>query len=305
MIGSRGLRRGWALAMAGWLIASLLAAPASAASPHPQASTAEPALWVIRDADSTLYLFGTVHLLRPATVWETPRVMAAFDASTDIWFEVDDAAGDADTSMLIASHGLTSGRPLSRLLSPEDRRALSAAVSRAGLTDGQVDGFRPWLASLIVGNAPLLEAGYDPAAGVETRLRERAAVAGKPVRGLETMEDQFLYLADLPEETQIDLLRHMIQPPEVMLADLDGSVAAWVVGDMAGLERAISLPMRRGSEALYQAIIVRRSVLLADHLQTVLAGSGVAFVALGAGYLAGEDSVQSVLADRGVAVTRE
>lgn len=305
MIGSRGLRRGWALAMAGWLIAGLLAGPASAARPYPQASTAEPALWVIRDADSTLYLFGTVHLLRPATVWETPRVMAAFDASTDIWFEVDDVAGDADTSMLIASHGLTSGRPLSRLLSPEDRRALSAAVSRAGLTDGQVDGFRPWLASLIVGNAPLLEAGYDPASGVETRLRERAAVAGKPVRGLETMEDQFLYLADLPEETQIDLLRHMIQPPEVMLADLDASVAAWVVGDMAGLERAISLPMRRGSEALYQAIIVRRSVLLADHLQTVLAGSGVSFVALGAGYLAGEDSVQSVLADRGVAVTRE
>lgn len=305
MTGSRGLRRGWALAMAGWLIAGLLAAPASAASPHPQASMAEPALWVIRDADSTLYLFGTVHLLRPATVWETPRVMAAFDASTDIWFEVDDVAGDADTSMLIASHGLTSGRPLSRLLSPEDRRALSAAVSRAGLTDGQVDGLRPWLASLIVGNAPLLEAGYDPAAGVETRLRERAALAGKPVRGLETMEDQFLYLADLPGETQIDLLRHMIQPPEVMLADLDASVAAWVVGGMAGLERAISLPMRRGSGALYQAIIVRRSVLLADHLQTVLAGSGVAFVALGAGYLAGEDSVQSVLADRGVAVTRE
>lgn len=305
MTGSRGRRRGCALAMAGWLIAGLLAAPASAASPHPQASTAEPALWVIRDADSTLYLFGTVHLLRPATVWATPRVMAAFDASTDIWFEVDDVAGDADTAMLIASHGLTSGRPLSRLLSPEDRRALSAAVSRAGLTDGQVDGFRPWLASLIVGNAPLLEAGYDPASGVETRLRERAAVAGKPVRGLETMEDQFLYLADLPEETQIDLLRHMIQPPEVMLADLDASVAAWVVGDMAGLERAISLPMRRGSEALYQAIIVRRSVLLADHLQTVLAGSGVSFVALGAGYLAGEDSVQSVLADRGVAVTRE
>lgn len=305
MTGSRGLRRGWALAMAGWLIAGLLAAPASAASPHPQASMAEPALWVIRDADSTLYLFGTAHLLRPATVWETPRVMAAFDASTDIWFEVDDLAGDADTSMLIASHGLTSGRPLSRLLSPEDRRALSAAVSRAGLTDGQVDGLRPWLASLIVGNAPLLEAGYDPAAGVETRLHERAALAGKPVRGLETMEDQFLYLADLPGETQIDLLRHMIQPPEVMLADLDASVAAWVVGDMAGLERAISLPMRRGSGALYQAIIVRRSVLLADHLQTVLAGSGVAFVALGAGYLAGEDSVQSVLADRGVAVTRE
>lgn len=305
MSGSRCLRRGWGLAIAGWLIAGLIAVPASASSPHPQASTVDPALWVIRDADSTVYLFGTVHMLRAATVWETPRVMAALDASTDIWFEVDAAAGAADLPRLVAAHGLSSGRPLSRLLSPEDRRALSGAASRAGLTEEQLDGFRPWLASLIVGNAPMLEAGYDPAFGVETRLRERAAAAGKPVRGLETMEDQFLYLADLPEETQIDLLRYSIRSPETVLAEMDASVIAWTSGDMAGVERAVTLSMRRGSEPLYQAMLVRRSLLLADHLQTVLDGSGVAFVALGAGYLAGEDSVPSVLADRGVAVTRE
>lgn len=304
MSGRCGLRRRWGAALAGGLIAVLIAVPVAAASPRPQAYTPDPTLWVIRDADSTVYLFGAVHMLRATTVWETPKVMAAFDASTDVWFEVDAAAGVADLPRLVAAHGLSSGPPLSRLLSPEDGRALSAAASRAGLTEAQLDDLRPWLASLVVGNAPVLEAGYDPAFGVETRLRARAAAAGKPVRGLETMEDQFLYLADLPDTTQIDLLRYAIRTPETVLAEMDATVIAWASGDMAGVERAVTLSLRRGSEPLYQAMMVRRSLLLADHLQRVLDGSGVAFVALGAGYLAGEDSVPSVLAARGVTVTR-
>lgn len=289
----------------------LAAFPAAAASPPSQSpppadrtAAGGPALWVIRDADSTVYLFGTVHMLRPGLLWQTPQVMAAFDASTDIWFEVDEAAADSQTSLVIA-HGMAFDRSLSNLLSADERRALAAAASRAGLTPDQLGSFRPWLAGLTVGNAPMAAAGYDAAFGVETGLRERAAAGGKTLRGFETMEDQFRYLAELPEETGLDLLRYMIQPPEVLVADLEASVAAWLIGDTAGVEHAATLAMRRQSEALYQALMVRRSMLLADHVEAVLEGSGVAFVALGAGYLAGADSVQSVLADRGVRVTRE
>ena len=289
---------------AAWLAAfpaGAAGAPPQSAPPAAQVPAAGPALWVIRDADSTVYLFGTVHMLRPDTAWQTPRIMAAFDASTDIWFEVDEAAADNSSSLVVA-HGLSSGRSLSNRLSADERRALAEAAGRAGLTPDQVETFRPWLAGLTLGNAPMAAAGYDGAFGVESGLRERAAAGGKTLRGLETMEDQVRYLAALPEETELDLLRYMIQPPQVLVADLDASVAAWLVGDSAGVEQAATLAMRRQSEALYQALMVRRSVLLADHVQTVLEGSGVAFVALGAGYLAGDDSVGSVLEDRGIKV---
>lgn len=295
--------------LAGCAIACLAALPAAAgasraAPPAVEAPAAGPALWVIRDADSTVYLFGTVHMLRPGTVWQTPRVLAAFDASTDIWFEVDAEAED-NLSSLVLAHGLSFDRSLSSRLSPDDRRALAAAVARTGGTPEQFETFRPWLAAMTVSNAPMVAAGYNATSGVEATLRERAAAGGRTLKGLETMEDQFRYLADLPEAVELDLLRYMMQPPEGHVADLDASVAAWLVGDMEGVERAAVLPMRRQGEALYDAMLVRRSVLLADHLQAVLEGSGVAFVALGAGYLAGDDSVQSVLADRGVTVTRE
>lgn len=304
MSGRPGLWRKWALAVAAGLIAGLIAAPASAGDPPPQVGS-EPALWVIRDADSTVYLFGTVHILRASTVWESPRVLAAFDASAVIWFEVDAMAEATNVPALVAAYGLSAGRSLSDRLSREDRRALSAAADRAGLSDDQLDSFQPWLAGLAVGNAPMLDSGYDPAQGVEARLRERAIASGKPVKGLETMEDQFRYLAALPEQAQLDLLRYMIRSPETVLAETDASVAAWAAGDMAGVERAVVLPMRRDSEALYQAMLARRSVLLASHMKRVLEGSSVAFVALGAGYLAGDDSLQTILEDEGVTVTRE
>lgn len=172
-------RTAWSLATAACLLAALIAGPTSAAAPPRQAVTAEPALWVIRDADSTLYLFGSVHLLRPATVWETPRILAALEASTDIWFEVDATAGTTNLPLLLAEHGMTASEPLSRRLSPEDRRALSAAAGRAGLTVALLDGFQPWLAGMTVGSAPLIEAGYDQSFGVETRLRERAIAAAR------------------------------------------------------------------------------------------------------------------------------
>ena len=302
-------RRALPSILACWAIACLAALPAAAASHQtaPQiveTHAAEPALWVIRDADSTVYLFGTVHMLRPGTVWQTPRVLAAFDASTDIWFEVD-AAAEENLSSLAVTHGVSRDRPLLSRLSPDDRRALAAAAGLAGGTPEQFDTLRPWLAAMAVGNAPMIAAGYGVDSGVETVLRERAAAGGKTLRGLETMEDQFRYLAALPEAIEMDLLHYMLQPPERLVAELDASVAAWLVGDMEGIDRAVAGPMRRRSEALYDVMLARRSLLLADHLQAVLEGSGVAFVALGAGYLAGDDSVQTVLADRGVTVTRE
>ncbi|MDQ3125901.1 MAG: TraB/GumN family protein, partial [Pseudomonadota bacterium] len=153
--------------------ALLTALPAGAASPPPQSTPTAteipaegPALWVIRDADSTVYLFGTVHMLRPDTGWQTPRIMAAFDASTDIWFEVDAAAEDNVPSLAV-SYGLSFDRSLSSRLAPDDRRALAAAAGRAGRTPEQFETFRPWLAGMTVGNAPMVAAGYDAASGVE------------------------------------------------------------------------------------------------------------------------------------------
>jgi len=280
-------------------------APAAVARAVPRAEGAGPALWVIRDADSTLYLFGTVHVLRPTTAWGSARVDAAFDSADQIWFEISNPDDQAAVMPLIQQYGISPDRPLSSLLTADEMTALNAAAIGAGMTAAQLDPLRPWLASLTLALAPLTRAGYDPASGVELVLKARAEAAGKPILAFETIDQQIGLLAGLPEADQLAFLRSTLESYENATTELDQLVDAWATGDVAGIERLGVTEMRDESQAMYDALLVRRNTDWADQIQTMLAGSGTAFIAVGAAHLAGDDSVQEILEDRGVMATRE
>ncbi len=281
------------------------AAPAVAARAIPQAEGAGPALWVVRDADSTLYLFGTVHVLRPTTAWGSARVDAAFDSADQVWFEISNPDDQSALMPLIQQYGISPDRPLSSLLTAEEMTALNAAAAAAGMPAGQIDVFRPWFAGLALSVAPLLKAGYDPQSGVEIILKARAEAAGKPIRGLETIDKQIGILAGMSEAEQLTFLRSLLESYEDATVELDRMVGAWATGDVALLEEIAVDEMRDESPAVYQALLVRRNTDWADQIQTMLQGSGTVFIAVGAAHLAGDDSVQEILEDRGVTVTRQ
>jgi len=283
------------------------AAPAPAVAPRavPQAEGAGPALWVVRDADTTLYLFGTVHVLRPTTAWGSPRVDAAFDSADQIWFEISNPDDQAAIVPLIQQHGLSPDRPLSSLLTAEEMADLNAAAAAAGLPAGQIDVFRPWFAGIALSMAPLVKAGYDPQSGVELVLKARAVAAGKPVQGLETLDKQVGILAGMPEAEQLAFLRSLLESWEEATVELDRMVGAWAAGDIATLEAVAVEEMRSDSPALYEALLVRRNTDWAGQIQTMMEGSGTIFIAVGAAHLVGDDSVQEILEARGLTVTQE
>src|SRR4051812_27740281 len=72
----------------GAALIALAAIPAAAmvapAAPVPVAAQAGPALWVVHDADTTIYLFGTFHALDGRSNWFSHGVRAAFDASDQL-----------------------------------------------------------------------------------------------------------------------------------------------------------------------------------------------------------------------------
>ena len=278
-------------------------APAPAAARAvPQAEGKGPALWVVRDADSTLYLFGTVHVLRPTTAWGSPRVDAAFDSADQIWFEISNPDDQAAVVPLIQQYGLSPDRPLSSLLTAEEMTTLNNVAAGAGLPPGQIDVFRPWFAGLALSMAPLLKAGYDPQSGVELVLKARAEAAGKPIQGLETIDKQIGILAGMSEADQLAFLRTLLESYDEASVELDRMVGAWAAGDVATLEAVAVTEMQSETPALYEALLVRRNTDWANQIQTMLAGSGTAFIAVGAAHLAGDDSVQEILEDRGVRV---
>ncbi|VXB83881.1 TraB/GumN family protein [Brevundimonas sp. G8] len=261
-----------------------------------------PALWVIKDADSTLYLFGSVHVLRPTTGWASPRVEAAFDSASDIWFEISNPDDQAAVMPLIQQHGLSPETPLSSRLTPEENAELEAAAQAMGASAAQLQPMKPWLAALSLSVAPLVKAGYDPKSGVELVLKARAEAAGKPIHAFETIDKQIGILANLPDDVQMAFLRETLKDYENAVTMLDTMVEAWAKGDVATLDRVMVEEMKAASPALYQALLVDRNTDWANQIQTMLEGSGTAFIAVGAGHLTGDDSVQAILQQRGVTV---
>ncbi len=294
----------------GLTVTLLVSAPAdafaqTAAPAIPVAQGEGPALWVVSDADSTIYLYGTFHLLRPTTAWGSAKVDRAFDSASEVWFEVENPDDQSAIGPIVQQLGISPDRPLSSLLTSEEFATLDTAAKALGSSGAQLDPLRPWLASLQLAVAGIVKAGFDPQAGVDRILIARANAAGKPVKGLETLAEQVGFIANLSEEAQLDMLRSSLEDfseAEILLNQMSD---AWATGDVEGVNRLVIAETRSEAPELYDAIFVRRNRNWADQIQTMLAGSGTVFIAVGAGHLAGDESVQAILEDRGVTVTRQ
>lgn len=279
-------------------------APASAPAPAPRAQGDGPALWVIRDADSTVYLFGTVHMLKPGTAWGSDKVDAAFASASDIWFEVTDPNDQAALGPLFQQYGMSPDRPLSSWLTAEEQAVFNEAVQAVGLSPAQIDPARPWFAALMIATGPLKAAGFASELGVELNLRGRALAEGKTIHGFETLDQQVGGLARMSDDGQMVYLRHYLKTWNSAADQMERAVAGWTSGDMDAMAAFAHDNGRAISEETHQVFLATRNADWADQIQTLLNGSGTAFVAVGAAHLAGDDSLQQLLARRGVTVTR-
>jgi uncharacterized protein YbaP (TraB family) len=262
---------------------------------------AAPAMWVVRDADSTLYLLGTVHLLRPDVVWNTPKIAEAFAGCRDLTLELADGDGSTAMGPLVQRYGFDPAHPLSARLSPAERARLAAAAAAMGMDPAALESMRPWLAGLTLSLAPLVRAGYAPDSGVEKLLTEQARAAGHPVLGLETTEQQVRLLAELPEDAQLDLVRDALDDFDKAPTELDQMADAWARGDLETLDRLVNDDVRRDSPALYRAVLADRNKAFARQIKAMLDDSaGSRCIAVGAGHLVGKDSVQAELVRLGV-----
>jgi uncharacterized protein YbaP (TraB family) len=278
----------------------LVAALAMGASPV----LAEPALWAIKDKDSTIYLFGTVHVLKPSTPWRSPKIAKAFQDADDVVMEIEQPEDPATTRALMMKYGVDRAAPLSTKLKPESYAKLQAAAQGMGFPPQALEPMRPWLAALTVSLTPLLKAGYDPESGVEKLLTAQAKAAGKPIAAFETMEQQVRFFADMTPAQEAQLLESTLDEIDDGPAKIDALVAAWAAGDQSELKRQMVDEMQTEYPDVYKLLLVDRNQDWANQLKTRLAGSGVSFVAVGAGHLTGPDSLQAQLARLGIKTER-
>lgn len=265
---------------------------------------AEPALWAIKDSDSTIYLFGTVHVLKPDTQWRSAKIDQAFKSSGDLTLEIVGGDDPAVMQPLVLKYGLDPAHPLSARIGADQFKRVAEAVQEGGVPPQMLETMRPWLAAISLSLTPVLKAGYDPRSGVEQVLTKAASETGKAQVAFETPEQQIRFFADLPPDAEVDFLRSTLEDADEGVGKIDKMVAAWAAGDTAELEDEFVSEMKGKYPELYDLLIVKRNEDWARQLKTKLAGSGVSFVAVGSGHLVGPDSVQAQLAKLGIKAER-
>ncbi len=290
------------------LATSLVVASCGAESGDPQvtAEPARPALWQISDADTTVYLFGTIHMLPSGAIWRSAAVDEALAGSQAAYFETNVEGDPRTRTELVQRLGLLDpARRLSDLLSPEQKSALAVAAARVGYPMSVLETQRPWFAAVTLSDAAIRGAGYSGDQGAENLLRREAEAGGKDVRFLETMEQQLSALSDLPEAVQLHYLAYSVADIESVGPALARMVNAWRGGDIIALTQLlIDEDMARLPE-MQDALLTHRNADWAGQLKSLLdAEPGHFFVAVGAAHFLGGDSLLVQLGRLGITSER-
>ena len=279
------------------LLALTANAPAPAGRDQAPAAQARPALWKIADHDTTIYLFGTIHLLPGGIDWLHGPVANAFDHADELMTELPDLPAAEVAAAVLKYGALPAGQNLRAMLSPAQRRQLEAALTALGVPLTYYDHQKPWVAAATIPILQLQHAGYNVASGVETGLDQRNAVLRHKRSGLETIAFQFGVFDSLSQPQQIEYLAAVLEALPQLDREIGTMVAHWSRGDAAAL--AAQLNADQDSPQLAEALIFSRNRTWAGWIERRMQQPGTVFIAVGAGHLGGTGSVQDVLAKRG------
>ena len=266
----------------------------------PKSAVPGPALWQVADEDTTIYLFGTVHALPKNKNWFDERIARAFGSADELVTEIDLSNQASSAQALQAAGMLPEGQSLRELMTSENRMEYEAALVTLGLPVEGLDRLEPWLAAVTLALLPVMQAGYDPQSGVEMALGGRA---GEKERGaLETIEQQIALFDELPQQAQLSFLDQTVEALPEAASSLDAMVAEWIEGDAVGLAALMNAELT--DPVLKERLLTSRNANWAGWIEQRLEQPGTVFIAVGAGHLAGEGSVQDHLRERDLKVTR-
>lgn len=288
--------------VAGTALACSALAADSSVRPRDAVVHADPALWQLSDGDTTIYLFGTMHMMKPGTVWFDDEVKAAFDRSDLLVMEVanDDPAALAKA---VAQMAVNDGEPTSKALDPRHRKRYLAALAKYRIPADAMDRVKPWLVAINLSIAPLMALGYRQDIGAESTLTEAAKARGKPMIGLETSVQQLGYFDALPRKVQLSYLGTTVDELPKVEREFGALERNWARGNADALAKQLNKSLGETPE-LAQVLLFDRNARWVDWIAKRMEQPGTVFVAVGAGHLAGKGSVVDLLAQRKISVRR-
>jgi uncharacterized protein len=273
----------------------------NAASPH-----ASPALWRVHRGASTVYLFGSLHILPDGYAWTTPQIEAAMNAADSFIFEVpvDEAALKDEKDFIVHNGILPAHQSLRGLLSTAEFQTYSGVLRRAGLRPEQFERYRPWLAAVMVGLAYLHRDDLTSLRGADDDVMAFARAHGKPLLYLETMQQQMALLTSATNSSQVGALKNLILTlPRARTQERDLR-EAWSSGDAKRFTGLLDGYFRGHPEAQDFLIDRRNRSWLPTIEQYLDRPAGTAMITVGAAHIGGEKGLLALLCTGGYEVER-
>jgi uncharacterized protein len=262
-------------------------------------------LWEIQSPKATVYVLGSIHLLNKESYPLAGQFEEAYRGSGTIVFEADMVEAESPkTQELMSRLGLfPHGESIREVISADTYRLLKKRLSASGTDVVAVERLRPWLCalSLIMGEVQRL--GFNPEYGIDKHFFDKAKKDGKRMLALETMEEQLHLFSDIDPSRQDSLLKQTLKELDVMEELFREMILAWDSGDTQRLD-AITKKSFDAYPEIYGELFVKRNLRWAAKIEKLLNQSGKTLVIVGAGHLAGQDNLISLLARKGFRITQ-
>jgi len=269
------------------------------------APAAHHCLWKLEGKTNTVYLLGSVHVLKETNYPLAAPIELAFTNSQIAVFEADIAAlNDPSLALKMMAKGtLPEGETLEKQLSAESYKAFQKHVEEAGMPAAMMERMTPAMAAMTLEVFELMKLGLDPEAGVDKHYFGLAKKQGKQTIGLETVDFQLNLLSNFSKEEGEALMKSTLRQMDSLKKDLDELMTAWETGDGEKLDKMLNEAMA-DSPAIYKRLLTDRNRNWLPKLEELAQGSRNTIVIVGAGHLVGKEGVVELLRKKGYKITQ-
>lgn len=257
-------------------------------------------LWKAQGNNNTVYILGSIHLLKRESAALKPIVLEVFSKSKRLVFEIDLLnEGPTKLQQLLLQKGVNlDGKLLAQQLSPETYELAAQRASELGIDLKVLAPLKPWVVALTMVVMQLQKLGYDPSLGIDHQLAQRAKQAKKPVAGLETAEFQMDIFNHLTLAQQEMFLRQSLLEMELLDKAVEDMVRAWNSGDV-DLGEKLFLDSIRAFPELKEQVLDRRNRRWLTQIEQFLKQDDDILVVVGTAHVVGKQGVVELLKGRG------
>jgi uncharacterized protein len=270
-----------------------------------RADAALHSLWELHGKHNTVYLLGSIHVLRQSDYPLAPTVLDAYRDAKSVLMEVNlqEIGSEQVQAEMLGSAVLPEGKTLPDILGRERYGRANALAREVGVELSLFDQFAPWFAAEAISQLQLNQLGFQAEAGIEMYFMERARNDGKSVAGLETVHDQIALFQNMSLDTQAEYLISSLEQAHDLPKEVDSMVHAWQRGDTQWFANQLKSELGHDPR-LYQSLLVARNRKWLPKIEALLNDDRNYLVIVGTGHLVGQRSVIELLKKDGIGATQ-